>query len=327
MSKIATAVAVAVMGSIAPLTSASAQDASPQAWPNRAIKLIIPFPPGGPTDVLARPVADHLTKVLGQPIIIDNRAGGGTTIGAQAVVKSDPDGYTLFLGTNTPFALAPTFNPNAGYTSDQFAPIIMVAESPMVMTASTQTGANTPADIVAAATKAPEAFSFASVGSTSTTHLLGEWFNQVAKLKMAHVPYRGSAPAMNDLVGGQVQVFFDVGSSAVPQFQAKTIKVLMVLHNRRWPQLPGVPTSAEAGYPDFIGTFWAALAGPAGMPKAIVERLNREVGAYLDDPEFKKRLDDILYSPIGGTPETMARRIAAETAIWHRVGQAAGLLK
>ena len=327
MSKIAAAVAVAVLGSIATLTSAGAQDNPPQAWPNRAIKLIIPFPPGGPTDVLARPVADHLTKVLGQPIIIDNRAGGGTTIGAQAVVKSDPDGYTLFLGTNTPFALAPTFNPNAGYTSDQFAPIIMVAESPMVMTASTQTGANTPADIVAAVTKAPEAFSFASVGSTTTTHLLGEWFNQVAKLKMAHVPYRGSAPAMNDLVGGQVQVFFDVGTSAAPQFQAKTIKVLMVLHNRRWPQLPGVPTSAEAGYPDFIGTFWAALAGPAGMPQAIVERLNREVGVYLDDPEFKKRLDDLLYSPIGGTPETMARRIAAETAIWHRVGQAAGLLK
>ncbi len=307
----------AVLAAVAP--------AAAQGWPTKPIKLIVPFPPGGPTDVLARPLVDHLSKVLAQPIVIDNRAGGGTTIGAQAVLKSDPDGYTLFLGTNTPYALAPIFNANAGYASTQFAPIIMVAESPMVMAVSLKSGAKKPTDVIAAAQKEP--YSFASVGQTSTTHLLGEWFNQVAKLNMVHVPYRGSAPAMNDLVGGQVQVFFDVGSSAVPQFQAKTINVLMVLHERRWKQLDGVPTSKEAGYPDFLGTFWGAMAGPPGLPKAIIDRLNTEGGQYLKDPETIKRLDSIMYSPVGGTPEYMAKRIADEGAIWQRVGKNAGLVK
>ena len=318
----AAAAAIAAIGLIAGATSALAQD-----WPARPVKIIIPFPPGGPTDVLGRPLVDHLSKVMGQPFLIDNRAGGGTTIGAQAVVRADPDGYTLFLGTNTPFALAPIFNPNAGYTADQLVPIIMVAESPMIMVASLKSGVKTPADVVAAARQAPEAFSFASVGTTTTTHLLGEWFNQVAKLKMAHVPYRGSAPAMNDLVGGQVQVFFDTSSSAIPQIKSNTITALMVLHERRWPQLPGVPTSAEAGYPDFIGTFWAGLAAPPGTSQAIIDRLNREVGLFLKDPDFVKRLDDIAYSPVGGPPDVLAKRVAAEATIWRRVGQNAGLVE
>ncbi len=307
------------------LAAGGALPAIAQDWPNRPVKVIVPFPPGGPTDVLARPVTEHLSKVLGQPFLIDNRAGGGTTIGAQAAIKSDPDGYTLFLGTNTPFALAPIFNPNAGYTSEQFQPVTMLAESPMVMTTSLKSGAKTPADVIAAAKKEP--YSYASVGQTSTTHLLGEWFTQVAKISMAHVPYRGSAPAMNDLVGGQVQVFFDVATSAVPQFEAKTINVPMILHERRWAQMPGVPTSKEAGYPDFVGTFWAALAGPSGMPKAVVEKLNKEVGVFLKDPEFVKRLDTIMFSPIGGGPDVMAKRIKDEVAIWQKVGLAAGILK
>lgn len=296
-----------------------------QDWPNRPVKVINPFPAGGPTDVLARPVTEHLTKVFGQPFVIDNRAGGGTTIGAQAAIKADPDGYTLFIGTNTPYALAPIFNPNAGYTSEQLLPIIMIAESPMLMATSLKSGTKKPADVIAAALKEP--YSYASVGQTSTTHLLAEWFTQVAKIKMAHVPYRGSAPAMNDLVGGQVQVFFDVSSSAFPQYQAKTINVLMLLHGRRWKQMSEVPTSAEAGYPEFVGTFWGALGGPVGIPKAIVDRLNKEVGAYLKDAGFIKRMDDVMFSPVGGTPEYMAKRIKEEGEIWRKVGRNAGIVK
>lgn len=305
----------------------AASAALAQDWPNRPVKVIIPFPPGGPTDVLGRPVTEHLTKALGQPFVIDNRAGGGTTIGAQAVVKADPDGYTFFLGTNTPFALAPIFNPNAGYTSDQLVPIITVAESPMIMVASLKSGAKTPADVVAGALKAPDTWSYASVGSLTTTHLLGEWFTQITKTKMAHVPYRGSAPAMNDVVGGQVQVFFDVSASAVPQVQAATISALMILHERRWTQLPGVPTSKEAGYPAFLGTFWAALAAPPGTPKAIIDRMNKEVGQYLKDPDFIKRLADIMYSPVGGPPEALTKRVVEEAATWRRVGLNAGIIK
>lgn len=307
--------------------AAIAAPAAAQEWPNRPVKVINPFPPGGPTDALARPVTEHLSKVLGQPFVVDNRAGGGTTIGAQAAVKADPDGYTLFVGTNTPFALAPIFNPNAGYTSEQLAPIILIAESPMIMIASLKSGAKTPADVVAGATKSPDAWSYASVGQTSTTHLLGEWFTQVTKTKMAHVPYRGSAPAMQDLVGGQVQVFFDVSSSAIPQIQSGTITPLMLLHDRRWKHVPNVPTSKEAGYPDFVATFWAAMAGPVGTPKAVVERVNREVNLMLKDPEFIKRLDEIMYTPVGGPPDVLAKRVAGEGDIWRRVGRGAGIIK
>jgi tripartite-type tricarboxylate transporter receptor subunit TctC len=217
------------------------------AWPTRTVKFITPFAAGGPTDTLARPVADYLAKTLGHPVIIENRAGGGTTIGAQAVVRAEPDGYTFLFGTNTPFALAPLFNTKAGYTSDSLQPVILVATSPMVMTASIKSGHKTVAEVVEAARKDPAAYSFASVGATTSTHLLGEWMNQVAGLKMAHVPYRGSAPAMNDLVSGQVQVFFDVASSALPQHQASKIRILMVLDGKRSHLMPEVPTSAPSG--------------------------------------------------------------------------------
>lgn len=316
------AIAAACLGLIAPAASVRAQD-----WPNRPVKVVIPFPAGGPTDVLGRPLVDHLSKVLGQPFLIDNRAGGGTTIGAQAVVKSDPDGYTLFLGTVSPFVLAPIFNPNAGYTANQLAHIVLVAESPMILVASLKSGAKTVADVVAAAQKAPDTWSYASVGQTTTTHLLGEWFTQVTKTKMAHVPYRGSAPAINDLVGGQVQMFFDVSSSAVPQVKAGTITALMILHERRWSQLPNVPTSKEAGFPEFVGTFWVGLAGPQGMPQAIVDKLNREVNVFLRDRDFVQRLDNIMYSPVGGSPEVLTRRITEEAAIWTKVGRNAGMIK
>jgi tripartite-type tricarboxylate transporter receptor subunit TctC len=310
---------------VSAMMSGFATTANAQAWPNRPVKVVVPFPAGGPTDVLGRPLVDHLSKVFGQPFLVDNRAGGGTTIGAQAVIKADPDGYTLFLGTNTPFALAPLFNPNAGYTPEQLLPIILVAESPMVMVASLKSGVKTPAEVIAAAKKEP--FSYASVGTASTTHLLGEWFTQVAKVNMAHVPYRGSAPAMNDIVAGQVQIFFDVSTSAVPQVQAKTITPIMMLHERRWKQMPDVPTSKEAGYPEFLGTFWAAMAAPVGTPNAVVDRLNKEVNAFLKDPDFAKRLDDIMYSPVGGPPSVLTERVRGESAIWSKVGKAAGLIK
>jgi tripartite-type tricarboxylate transporter receptor subunit TctC len=299
--------------------------ATAQSWPSKPVKVVIPFPPGGPTDVLGRPVAEHLSKVLGQPFIIDNRAGGGTTIGAQAVIKADPDGYTLFLGTNTPYALAPIFNPNAGYKYEQFQPIIMIAESPMLMAASIKSGAKTTADVIAGAKREP--WSFASVGQTTTTHLLAEWFSQEANIKMAHVPYRGSAPAMNDLVGGQVQLFFDVASSAVPQVRAKTITPVMILDSRRWSQIDTVPTSKEAGYPAFLATFWAAMAAPGGTPKAIVERINKEVNTFLMDKEFVSRLDNIMYRPVGGSPEVMSKRVKEEAEVWYKVGKNAGLVK
>jgi tripartite-type tricarboxylate transporter receptor subunit TctC len=299
--------------------------AAQPAWPTRTVKFITPFAAGGPTDTLARPVADYLTKTLGQPVIIENRAGGGTTIGAQAVVRAEPDGYTFLFGTNTPFALAPLFNTKAGYTSESLQPVILVATSPMVMAASIKSGHKTVAEAVEGARRNPAAYSFASVGATTSTHLLGEWMNQVAGLKMAHVPYRGSAPAMNDLVSGQVQVFFDVASSALPQHQANKIRILMVLDGKRSPLMPEVPTSAEVGYPQFIGTFWGGIGAPLKTPKPIVDRLNREVNAFLrQDEPFKALLARLTLTPAGGPPEDFATRIRNEAAIWKTVAEKAG---
>lgn len=306
-------------------SSLMAASAAAQSWPTRTVKVIIPFPAGGPTDTLARPVVEHLQKTLGQSFIIENRPGAGSTIGANAVAKSDPDGYTLLIGTNTGFSLGPALYAKAGYTAASFAPILLIAESPMVLCVSNKSGVTNVAELVKAAKAAPDTYSFASVGVATTTHLLGEWFKQVADLKMAHVPYRGSAPAMNDLVGGQVQVFFDVGASAVPHAKAGNIRVIMVLDDKREPAVPDVPTAKEAGYPDFLATFWAGMAAPAGTPAAIVDRLNKETNAFIKTPAFTALLAKIAYKPVGGTPKVFGDRIAKEAVIWKTVGDKAGV--
>lgn len=296
-----------------------------QGWPSKPIKIVSPFAPGGPTDTLARPVAEHLGKVLGQPVTIENRPGAGSTLGGVAVAKAEPDGYTILFGTNSAFSIGPALYAKAGYTGASFAPIILVGESPMVLCVSIKSGVNSVAELVDAARKAPEAFSFASVGVATSTHLLGERFNQVAGLKMAHVPYRGSAPAMNDIVGGQVQVFFDVASSALPNAQANNLKVIMVLDSKRHPLLPGAPTSAEAGYADFIGTFWGGMAAPAGTPQPIIDRLNKEVNELIKTPEFVKLLANLTFSPVGGTPARLGEQMERETRFWKEIGDRAGI--
>ena len=302
-----------------------AAGAHAQSWPTKAVKLVSPFAAGGPTDTLARPVAEHLSKVLGQPVTIENRPGAGSTLGGQAVARAEPDGYTILFGTNSALAIGPALYTKAGYTGASFAPIILVAESPMILCVSNKSGVKSVAELIEAARKTPEAFSYASVGVATSTHLLGERLNQVAGLKMAHVPYRGSAPAMNDIIAGQVQVFFDVASSAFPNAQAGNLKIIMVLDTKRQPLLPDVPTSAEAGYADFIGTFWGGMAAPAGTPQPIVDRLNREVNDLLKTPEFVKLLANLTYRPVGGAPERLAEQMVRETKFWKDIGDRAGI--
>ena len=315
--------AVAIIAGWALLCGAGLAQA--QSWPTKPIKIVSPFAAGGPTDTLARPVAEHLGKVLGQPVTIENRPGAGSTLGGIAVAKAEPDGYTILFGTNSAFSIGPALYAKAGYSAASFAPIILVAEAPMVLCVSIKSGVQSVAGLIAEAKKTPEAFSFASVGVATSTHLLGERFNQVAGLKMAHVPYRGSAPAMNDLVGGQVQVFFDVASSAYPNAQANNIKVIMVLDTKRHPLLPDAPTSAEAGYPDFIGTFWGGMAAPAGTPQPIIDRLNKEVNDLIKTPEFVKLLTTVTFRPVGGAPSRLAEQMARESKFWKEIGDRAGI--
>lgn len=303
----------------------AATTAQAQSWPTKPVKLISPFAAGGPTDTLARPVAEHLTKVLGQPVTIENRPGAGSTLGGQAVAKAEPDGYTILFGTNSALAIGPALYTKVGYNAASFAPIILVAESPMILCVSNKSGVKSVAELVDAVRKTPEAFSYASVGVATSTHLLGERLNQVAGLKMAHVPYRGSAPAMNDIIAGQVQVFFDVASSAYPNYQGGNLKIIMVLDGKRHPLMPEVPTSAEAGYPDFKGTFWGGMVAPAGTPQPIIDRLNHEVNELIKTPEFVKLLANVAYRPVGGTPERLAQQMATETVFWKEIGDRAGI--
>lgn len=296
-----------------------------QDWPVRPIKIISPFAAGGPTDTLARPVADHLTKSLGQPVTIENRPGAGTTIGAQAVARAEPDGYTLLIGTTSPFAIAPAVFAKAGYTALAFAPVVLMAEAPMVLNVSVKSGARTIAEFVDAARKMPDAFSYASVGVGTSPHLLGERFNQIAGTKMAHVPYRGGGPAMTDLISGQVQAFFEVTSNSIPNIEAGNIRALMVLHTKRSPRLPDVPSAVEAGFPDFVSLFWVGLAAPAGTPRPIVERINREVNQMLAMPHITDLLSKLQVTPVGGPPEALTTRITREGAVWKAVAAKAGV--
>ncbi len=274
---------------------------------------------------MARPIADHLQKALGQPVTIENRTGAGTTIGAAAVAKSDPDGYTLLISTNTSYTLAPILYTKAGYTAASLEPIIIVAESALVLNVSLASGVKTVAELVAAAKAKPEAFSYASVGVGTTPHLMGELFNQTAGLKLAHVPYRGSAPAMTDLIGGQVQVFFDVAASALPNIQGGKIRGLMVLQEKRNAHMPDIPASAEVGFGNMISGFWVAMAAPAGTPKPVIERLNREVDSFLKTPDFSKQLSNLTLAPVGGPPTRLTERMAKETPMWKAVADKAGI--
>jgi len=294
-------------------------------WPTQSIKFITPFAAGGPTDLQARPVADHLSKVFGQPVLIENRPGGGMTIAATMVVRSKPDGYTLLFGTNSVFSLAPIINANAQYTSDSLQPIIKVASSPMVLVASNASGFKSMADVIEAARKNLGAYSFASVGAMSTVHLFGEWFNQQAGIKLTHVPYRGSAPALNDLIAGHVPLFIDAASSSLPLHNAKKVRIIAVFDRERLQQLPDVQTSGEAGYPQMVGSFWAGLAAPAQTPRPIIDKIFHEVHNFVTtDENFKDLMARLAMTAGKGSPEEFKAQIEEETARWKSVADKAG---
>lgn len=294
-----------------------------QAWPTRPIKMILPFGGGGPGESIMRPMVEHLQKALGQAVIIENRPGAGGTTGAAAVARADPDGYTLIYGTNSPLAVGPVVYAKAGYTAASFVPIALVYQTPFVVSVSIKSGVGSMAELVAGAQRTPDSFSYASVGLGTTTHMLAELINIKAATRMAHVPYRGPSQAITDLVGGQVQMFIDGISNMAPQHDAGAMRVVMVLDRKRAPALPDVPTSAEAGYPDLIAYLWSGVAAPAGTPREIIERLNREINAAIDRPELKATVAKLGLEVGGGPPERLSERIVQETEVWRQVAEKA----
>ncbi|MFY3534685.1 Bug family tripartite tricarboxylate transporter substrate binding protein [Achromobacter denitrificans] len=304
--------------------SATAQAAS--AWPARPITLVVPFPPGGTTDLLARLVAREAGARLGQSVVVENRPGAGGGIGAAAVARAQPDGYTLLMGTLGTQATNQFIYAQMPYDSASgFAPVTLVANSPNVLLVNPKLGIASVAQLIEQARRAPGSLNFASTSLGGSPHLSGELFNRLAKVDIRHVPYKGSAPAMTDLLGGQVQLMYDNLPSAMGQIKAGAVQALAVTTTQRVPMLPDVPTVAEAGLPGYEVNSWFGLLAPAGTPSEVVGKLRDAVAAALAEPGTRRQVEELGAIPVAGTPAQYAETIRADTAKWRQVIQDAGI--
>lgn len=310
---------------LATLLALAAAVASAQTYPSKPIRIVVPFPPGGATDILARDVAQKLTEAWGQQVIVDNRPGAGGNIGSELVAKAAPDGYTLEMGTVGTHAINASLYAKMPYDHvKDFVPVILVAAVPNVLEVNPAVPVDSVAELIAYAKANPGKLNFASSGNGTSIHLSGEQFKVMAGVKMTHVPYKGSAPALQDLLGGQVQLMFDNLPPSLPHIRAGKLRALAVTSATRAPALPDVPTVAEAGLPGFEASSWFGLLAPAGTPPAIVAKINAEVAKWIASPEAKEKLAKQGANAAGGTPEDFARHIAAETEKWAKVVKASG---
>jgi tripartite-type tricarboxylate transporter receptor subunit TctC len=317
--------ALAALGAGAALALASVAGAQAPAYPTKPIRLVVPFPPGGATDILARAVAQKLTEAWGQQVLVDNRPGAGGNIGSELVAKAAPDGYTLEMGTVGTHAINASLYAKMPYDHvKDFVPVILVAGVPNVLVVHPSVPVNSVAELIAYAKANPGKLNFASSGSGTSIHLSGELFKVMAGVQMTHVPYKGSAPAMQDLLGGQVQLMFDNLPPALPQIKGGKLRALAVTSVTRAPALPDTPTVAEAGLPGFEASSWFGVLAPAGTPPAIVAKLNAEIAKWLATPEAKEKMLALGANAVGGPPEDFAKHIAAETTKWAKVVKESG---
>jgi tripartite-type tricarboxylate transporter receptor subunit TctC len=316
---------LAALAGIAALAGAAPVAAQAPAYPTKPIRLVVPFPPGGATDILARAVAQKLAETWGQSVVVDNRPGAGGNIGSELVARAAPDGYTLEMGTVGTHAINSSLYAKMPYDHvKDFAPVILVAAVPNVLVVNPAVPANSVQELIAYAKANPGKLNFASSGNGTSIHLSGELFKVMAGVQMTHVPYKGSAPALQDLLGGQVQLMFDNLPPSLPQIKAGKLRALGVTTAARSPALPDVPTIAESGLPGFESSSWFGVLAPAGTSLAIIAKLNAEIGRWLASPEAKEKLVAIGANGAGGTPEDFAKHIAAETAKWAKVVKESG---
>ena len=311
----------ALLGSGLLAGSARAQE----AWPARPVKLVVPYPPGGNADNVARLLATQLSDRLGQQVIIDNRPGAGGTIGAAAVAKAPADGYTLLLDA-TAFTVNPALFPRLPYDAGKdFAPVSLVIESPLLLVVPTASPFRSVAQLLAAARAQPGKLSYASAGNGGAQHLAGELFKQGAKVFMTHIPYRGGAPALTDLIGGQVDMMFSAVSASAPFVKGGKLRVLAVTSGKRLPAWPEVPTVAESGLPGYSATVWYGVVAPAKTPQPIIDRLYKELNAVLQDEKVRASMAQNDFYAEESNPASFGKFIRAEAQKWGQVVKAAGL--
>ena len=290
-----------------------------QPWPARPVRVVVPFPAGGPADVLGRIAAGKFTEATGQQFVIDNRGGANGNIGAAIVAKAAPDGYTLLFATTGPLALNHMLYKNTPYDPvKDFAPIVLFGDVPMILVAHPALPVKSLAELITYAKANPGKLTYASPGRASLGHLVAELVQRNTGVQLTHVPYKGSAPAVIDLLGGSVNLAFDLAATYYQHARAGKVRALAVSTSSRFTQLPDVPTVAES-IPGFQATGWFGAVGPTGMPAAAITRLNRVSNDYLTSSEGTARLRDLAVRPVGGTPQELGAFVRAEIAKWRPV--------
>jgi tripartite-type tricarboxylate transporter receptor subunit TctC len=310
----------------AALTAAAqalAQDDAARRYPNRAVKIIVSAPPGGGLDIAARVIADRLTKMWGQPFVVENRPGAGGNLGAEAVAQAEPDGYTLLAAQPGPLTTNVVMYKKLSFDPAAFEPLAIMTSIPNTLTLRLGLPAGSVAELIAYAKANPGKLNFGSQGVGTTPHLTGELFARVTGVKLTHVPYRGTAQAVNDLVAGNVDMLFFQLDSVREQYRANKVKMLAVTTATRIASVPEVPTMEEAGVKDFRSDSWNALAAPPKTPAAIVAKLNDAINAVLKEPETAEHLRNMNMTPVGGTPDAAKIFIRQETERWGEVIRAA----
>jgi len=299
--------------------------AAAQSFPTKPIRIVVPFPPGGSTDLLARRIGEKLAAVWGQPVVVDNRAGAGGTLGADYVAKSAPDGYTLLMGVTGSNAIANALYPKLPYdVVKDFAPVSLVVSSPLVLVRNPNFAPKTVQELVAAAKAKPGSISYGSPGNGTSMHLTGEMFKLSAKVSMLHIPYRGSAGALSDLMGGQIDTMFGDFLVVWPQLEAGKLQPIAVTSKTRHKMLPNVPTIAESGYPGFEALSWQGLFAPAATPPAIVEQLNREVNKALASADIQEYFGSRGFTLGGSSATEFKAFVKVEADKWAKIVQASG---
>ena len=315
--------AALVLTALLPSASTHAQD-----YPDRPVKVIVPTPPGGPVDVIARIAANSLQTALGKAFVVENRAGAGNTIGSKDAAEAAPDGYTLLYSSASGLVIAPLLHPDAGYDPlKSFDPIALVGESSNILVVNPSVPAQTVPELVAYAKANPGKVNFSSGGIGVLPHLIGEMFKARARVDIVHVPYKGGGPSINDVVAGNVQMTFEGTSVLLPLIQAGRLRALAVTTAKRIPQLPDVPTMVESGFPNFVSTSWTGFLAPAHTPAPIIAKLNATINASLKTEELKTTLARLSNEPLGGTPADFTAVIKGDLGKWSPIVNTLGLNK